>query len=227
MFEPGTRWEYGTNVDWAGRLVEKVSGQTLEVYFQRHILEPLGMRDTGFILPLEKFDRLVGSYQRQSDGSLKERPRTQPAPPTSFNGGGGLYSTAEDYVRFMQMLLRRGRGPNKQTILQAKTVDLMASNQIGELRAGILKSMKPEVSSDLDLHPGFIDKFGLGFLINPAAYKDGRSAGSLAWAGLMNTYFWIDPRRGVCGVVLMQFLPFADTEAIGLVGDFERAVYKI
>ena len=225
MFEPGTRWEYGTSVDWAGRLVEKVTGQTLEAYFQRHILEPLGMRDTGFILPAEKFDRLVGSYQRQSDGSLKETLRTQPAPPASFNGGGGLYSTAEDYVRFMQMILRRGRGSDKQQILQAQTVDLMASNQIGELRAGILKSVKPERSSDLDLHPGFIDKFGLGFLINTTAYKDGRSAGSLAWAGLMNTYFWIDPRRGVCGVVLMQFLPFADTEAIGLVGDFERAVY--
>jgi len=225
MFDPGARWEYGTNVDWAGRLVEKLTGQTLEAYFQSHILEPLDMRDTSFILPAEKFDRLVGSYQRQPDGSLKETPRTQPAPPTSFNGGGGLYSTAEDYVRFMQMILRRGRGSDKQQILQARTVDLMASNQIGELRAGILKSGKPERSSDLDLHPGFIDKFGLGFLINTTACKNGRSAGSLAWAGLMNTYFWIDPRRGVCGVVLMQFLPFADTEAIGLVGDFERAVY--
>ena len=225
MFDPGARWEYGTNVDWAGRLVEKLTGQTLEAYFQSHILKPLDMRDTSFILPAEKFDRLVGSYQRQPDGSLKETPRTQPAPPTSFNGGGGLYSTAEDYVRFMQMILRRGRGSDKQQILQARTVDLMASNQIGELRAGILKSGKPERSSDLDLHPGFIDKFGLGFLINTTAYKNGRSAGSLAWAGLMNTYFWIDPRRGVCGVVLMQFLPFADTEAIGLVGDFERAVY--
>jgi len=101
----------------------------------------------------------------------------------------------------------------------------MASNQIGELRAGILKSVKPERSSDLDLHPGFIDKFGFGFLINTTAYEGGRSAGSLAWAGLLNTYFWIDPRSGVCGVVLMQFLPFADSEALGVVRDFERAVY--
>jgi len=225
MFQPGTRWEYGTNVDWVGRLVEKVSGQTLEAYFQHHILEPLGMRDTGFILPAEKFDRLVSSYQRLRDGSLQETPRTQPSPPASFNGGGGLYSTAEDYVRFMQMILRRGRGSGDQQILQAKTVDLMASNQTGELRAGILKSVNPERSSDLDVHPGFSDRFGFGFLINPTAYKGGRSAGSLAWAGLMNTYFWIDPRRGVCGVALMQFLPFADSEAIGLLGDFERAVY--
>src|SRR5258708_2796279 len=150
---------------------------------------------------------------------------TRPTAVYRFNGGGGLYSTAEDYVRFMQMILRRGRGSGDQQILQAKTVDLMASNQTGELRAGMLKSVSPERSSDLDVHPGFSDRFGFGFLINTTAYNGGRSAGSLAWAGLMNTYFWIDPRRGVCGVALMQFLPFADSEAIGLLGDFERAVY--
>jgi methyl acetate hydrolase len=227
MFEPGTRWEYGTNIDWVGRLVEAVTGQTLEAYFQQHILAPLGMRDTGFILPAEKFDRLVSLYERQAGGSLKETPRTQPSPPTSFNGGGGLFSTAGDYVRFMQMILRHGRGADKQPILQAKTVDMMASNQIGELRAGILKSVKPERSSDLDLHPGFSDRFGFGFLINTTAYAGGRSAGGLAWAGLWNTYFWIDPKREICGVLLMQFLPFADREAVGMLGDFEQAVYAM
>jgi methyl acetate hydrolase len=225
MFEPGTRWEYGTNLDWTGRLVEAVSGQTLEAYFQRYILAPLGMRDTGFILRAEKFDRLVSSYQRQSDGSLKEDPRTPPAPPKTFNGGGGLYSTAGDYVRFMQMILRRGRSSDQQQILRADTVEMMTSNQIGELSAGKMKSVRPERSSDVDFHPGFSDKFGFGFLINTVAYEGGRSAGSLAWAGLENTFFWIDPRCQVCAVLLMQFLPFCDTEAIGLLRDFERAVY--
>src|SRR5439155_3984089 len=163
VFEPGARWEYGTNVDWAGRLVEAVTGQTLEAYFQRNILEPLGMKDTSFILPAEKFDRLVGSYERQPDGSLKESPRTMPAPPKSFNGGGGLYSTAGDYVRFMQMILRRGLTSGKERILQAKTVDAMASNQTGDLRAGILKSVNLERSRDVDFHPGFSDRFGFGF----------------------------------------------------------------
>jgi methyl acetate hydrolase len=225
VFEPGTRWEYGTNIDWTGRLVEAVSGQTLEAYFQRHILGPLGMKDTSFLLPEEKFDRMVTGCQRQSDGSLKEDPRTLPPPPKTFNGGGGLFSTAPDYVRFMQMILRRGRAGDKEQILQAKTVDTMASNQIGELRAGILKSVKPERSRDVDFHPGFADKFGFGFLINTSAYEGGRSAGSLAWAGLMNTFFWIDPRASVCGVLMMQFLPFCDPEAIGLLHDFEHAVY--
>ena len=225
VFEPGTRWEYGTNIDWTGRLVEAVSGETLEAYFQRNILQPLGMKDTGFSVPAEKFDRLVSSYQRQSDGSLKENPRTLPAPPKSFNGGGGLVSTAGDYVRFMQMILRRGLTSGKERILQAKTVDAMASNQTGELRAGILKSVNLERSRDVDFHPGFSDRFGFGFLINTTAYEGGRSAGSLAWAGIQNTFFWIDPKRGVCGVLLMQFLPFCDEEAIGLLRDFERSVY--
>jgi CubicO group peptidase (beta-lactamase class C family) len=225
LFEPGGRWEYGTNLDWTGRLVETVSGQTLEAYFQRNILSPLGMTDTGFILPAEKFDRLVGSYQRQSDGSLKESPRTPPAPPKSFNGGGGLYSTAADYVRFMQMILRRGRSSEQQQILRADTVDTMTSNQVGELSAGKMKSVRPDRSSDVDFHPGFSDRFGFGFLINTAAYEGGRSAGSLAWAGIENTFYWIDPRREVCGVLLMQFLPFCDGEAMGLLRDFEQAVY--
>jgi methyl acetate hydrolase len=225
MFEPGTRWEYGTNMDWAGRLVEAVSGQTLEEYFQRNILRPLGMKDTGFIIPEDKFDRLVNVWQRQSDGSLKENPRTPPSPPKSYNGGGGLYGTPRDYVRFMQMILRRGRASDGQQILRPHTVAMMTTNQIGAISAGKLKSAKPENSCDVDFHPGFTDGFGFGFLINAQAYDGGRSAGSLAWAGLRNTFFWIDPRRGICAVLMMQFLPFCDPEAMGLLHDFERSVY--
>jgi CubicO group peptidase (beta-lactamase class C family) len=225
MFEPGTRWEYGTSMDWAGRLVEAVSGQTLEEYFQRNILRPLGMKDTSFMVPENKFDRLVNAWQRQGDGSLKESPRTPPAPPKSYNGGGGLNSTPRDYVRFMQMILRRGSAGDGQQILRPRTVDLMASNRIGGLSAGKLKSVNPENSSDVDFHPGFTDGFGFGFLINRKAYEGGRSAGSLAWAGIRNTFFWIDPRRGICAVLMMQFLPFCDREAMGLLHDFERSVY--
>jgi CubicO group peptidase (beta-lactamase class C family) len=227
MFEPGTRWEYGTNMDWVGRLVEAVSGQTLEEYFQRNILRPLGMKDTGFILPEDKFDRMVSVSERQGDGSLKESPRTPPNPPKSFNGGGGLYSTPRDYVRFMQMILRRGSGSDRQQVLRPRTVAMMASNQIGGLSAGKLESVKPENSSDVDFHPGFTDGFGFGFLINAKAHDGGRSAGSLAWAGIRNTFFWIDPRRGICATLMMQFYPFCDKEAMGLLHDFERSVYAV
>jgi methyl acetate hydrolase len=227
MFEPGSRWQYGTSADWSGRLVETVSGLTLEEYFQKNILGPLGMHDTSFLVPPAKFDRLVSEYTRGGDGAgpLKENPRTLPQPPKAFNGGGGLYSTAGDYVRFMQMILRRGQGPKGEPILQPKTVDMMATIQTGHLSCGKLKTARPSISSDVDFHPGFKDGFGFGFLINSKAYDGGRSAGSLAWAGIANTYFWIDPKKGVAGVIMMQYLPFADKEAIAVLGDFERAVY--
>jgi methyl acetate hydrolase len=225
MFEPGSRWQYGTSADWSGRLVETVSGLTLEQYFQKNILEPLGMHDTSFLVPAAKFDRMVSEYTRQQDGTLKENPRTLPPPPKAYNGGGGLYSTAPDYVRFTQMFLRHGKGPKNEQILQPKTVDMMATIQTGHLSAGKLKTVRPNISSDVDFHPGFKDGFGFGFLINSKGYDSGRSAGSLAWAGVANTYFWIDPRKSVAGVIMMQFLPFADKEAIAVLGDFEHAVY--
>jgi methyl acetate hydrolase len=225
-FEPGTRWAYGTGVDWAGRIVERISGLTLEKYFQQHIFEPLRMRDTSYVLPPEKFARFVSTYQRQSDGSLDEIPLVQPPQPSSFGGGGGLYSTTGDYVRFMQMILRKGSGPGRDRILRAETVSMMTQNQIGSLSAGKLKSFRTNLSADADFHPGFTDGFGLGFLINAVPYEGGRRAGSLAWAGIQNTFFWIDPRRQVCAVVMMHFLPFCDAQAVGLLGDVERAVYS-
>jgi CubicO group peptidase (beta-lactamase class C family) len=224
VFEPGTRWQYGYSVDWAGKLVEAVSGQTLEEYMQAHILQPLGMKDTSYIMTAEKYDRVVSLYLKQPDGTMQENPRKLPSPPTAYSGGGGLYSTPGDYVRFMQMILNRGRA-GKDRVLEAKTVALMSTNQIGELGAGRLKTFMPQRSSDVDLHPGAVDKWGLGFLINTKAYDNGRSAGSLAWAGIDNTFYWIDPKRGICATIMMQFLPFVDKEAVGLLGDFERSVY--
>jgi CubicO group peptidase (beta-lactamase class C family) len=206
-------------------LVEAVSGLNLEQYFQRNILKPLGMNDTSFIFPAEKFDRLVGRAQRQNGGPLQEVPRALPPKPAAFNGGGGLNSTAPDYIKFMQMILRYGRSGVREEILTAKSVEAMSMNQIGGLGAGKLKSFMPNLSSDVDVHPGFIDKWGLGFLINTTAYPGGRSAGSLAWAGVYNTFYWIDQPRGLCAVIMMQFLPFVDKEAVGLLGAFERAVY--
>jgi CubicO group peptidase (beta-lactamase class C family) len=227
MFEPGKRWQYGQGVDWAGRLVEALSGATLEDYFQQKIFRPLGMTDTSYILPAAKFDRLVSGHRRQANGALKQNERTLPTPPKTFNGGGGLYSTAGDYSRFMQMILNHGQGPNRERILQPKTVESMAANQIGELTAGKMKSFRPDMSSDVDMQPRHAEKWGLGFLINTTPYADGRAAGSLAWAGIYNTYFWIDPRRRRCAVILMQYLPFVDREAMGLLGEFERAARRL
>lgn len=226
VFEPGTRWQYGISIDWAGKLVEKISGLTLEQYFQRNILQPLGMNDTSFILAPAKFNRLVSTWRKQTSGDLKEDPRAQPAAPAAYNGGGGLYSTAPDYVKFMQMILHKGRGPaGKPPILSEKTVAMMQTSQIGDLIAGRLTSYRKERSDNVDLHPGFRDTWGYGFLINTVAYPGGRSAGSLAWAGVENTYYWIDPARKLCAVLMMQYFPFVDRQAVGLLSDFEKAVY--
>ena len=226
MFDPGDRWQYGYSIDYVGKLVETVSGLTLEEYFQRHIFHPLSMPDTSFIVPAEKFARLVTGYARQPDGSLKSNPRALPLPPQAFNGGGGLSSTVGDYVKFMQMILRRGRSASGQQLLKPETVAMMSTNQIGKLGAGRLKTERPALSADVDLHPGAVDRWGLGFLINEVAYPGGRSAGSLAWAGVFNTFYWIDPQRDLCAVIMMQYLPFVDPQAVALLGEFERAVYS-
>lgn len=226
MFEPGTRWQYGQGVDWAGRLVESISGATLEDYFQEKIFRPLGMTDTSYILPEAKFERMVTNHRRDASGALKPDERRQPGRPTAFNGGGGLYSTAADYVRFMQMILNRGAGPDGARILKAPTVENMLKNQIGPIGAGKMRSFRSAMSADVDVQPGHQEGWGLGFLINTTPYAGGRAAGSGAWAGLFNTFYWIDPQRNRCAALLMQFLPFVDREAVGLLDDFEKAVYK-
>jgi CubicO group peptidase (beta-lactamase class C family) len=225
-FEPGTNWHYGPSTFWAGRMVEAVSGLDLEKYLQRNILAPLGMKDTTFILPKDRYERLVGRYQRDTSGSLTPVARSAPKPPTEYRGDGGLFSTAPDYLKFTQMILKRGLGPGGEPILQEKTVALMSANGTGQMAAGRLKSFRPSLSNDVDFHPGHDDRYTLGFLMNPEAVAGARSAGSLAWAGLYNTYYWIDPHRNMCGVIMMQLLPFADTEAVGLLNDFQHAVYS-
>ena len=226
MFEPGTRWQYGQGTAWAARLVEAMTGVTLEDCFQERILRPLAMQDTSYIFSEAKFERLVATYQREANGELKPNDRRLPSRPTSFNGDGGLYSTAADYVRFMQMILNRGAGPNGARILKRQTVESMLRNQIGDVSAGKMRSFQPGTSADVDFQPGHTEKWGFGFLINTTPYADGRSAGSGAWGGINNTFFWIDPKRDRCGVLLMQYLPFVDKEAVGLLDDFEKAAYR-
>ena len=225
MFNPGARWQYGQGLDWTGKLVERLSGTTLEECFQEKIFRPLGMEDTSFVMTASKFDRLVSNWERGEDGVPRQEERKMPEAPKSYNGGGGLYSTAGDYTRFMQMILQGGVGPKGARILTEKTVESMEVNQIGGLTAGKMKSFRPALSADVDMQPGHTEKWGLGFLINTAAYEGGRPAGSLAWAGIDNTFYWIDLKRGLCAVLLMQFLPFVDAAAVGMLGDFERAVY--
>lgn len=224
LFDPGTRWEYGISTDWLGVLVEKVSGQNLETYFLQHIFHPLGMTDTFFDVPPKKQVRVVAVHQRQEDGSWVEQPLQPFKPARFFSGGGGLYSTASDYLKFERMLLGGGTLGNKR-ILRSETVDEMSRNQIGDLTLAELRSSAPRFAKDPSRIPGSLDKFGLGFAINSKPVEAGRSGGSLAWAGIYNTFFWIDPPTKTCAVILMQLLPFSDEDANSVVEHFERAVY--
>jgi CubicO group peptidase (beta-lactamase class C family) len=224
MTDPGTRWEYGTNIDFVGKAVEAVSGKRLDAYLRDHMFTPLGMNDTGFKISDSMRKRLVGMHARGEDGSLATIPFELEQAPEFHMGGGGLYGTAADYIKFTQMILNKGRGNGNQ-VLKAETVALMGQNHIGDLTMGKMTTVAPVYTNDVDLHPDIVKKWGLSFLINTAKTPEGRSAGSLAWAGLANTYFWIDPVRNVAGVILMQLLPFADHKCLEAFAGFERGVY--
>ena len=224
VFDPGERWDYGTNIDWVGKAVEEVSGQSLEEYFREHIFRPLGMRDTGFVLRPDQRTRLAGMHARQPDGSLEVISFEVPQQPEFFMGGGGLYSTGPDYLTFLRMLLHGGRFNDAQ-VLGPQTVAEMARNQIGDLTVGLLKAVVRGSSNDAEFFPGMVKKWGLGYMITLEDAPTGRSRGSLAWAGLANTYYWIDPTKRLAGVILTQVLPFADEKCLAMFEQFERAIY--
>ncbi len=226
VFEPGERWLYSTSTDWVGRLVEKVSGQSLEDYFRQHIFMPLGMADTFYFVPKDKEARLVTVNRRIADGSIVKESVQPPTSGFTPIGGGGLSSTAYDYLRFTRALLNGGELDGAR-ILSAGTVALMEQNHIGAVGVPAQKTALPERSDDFSFIADGRDKWGLGFLVTADAVPGKRSAGSLSWGGINNTYYWLDPTRGTTGVILMQFLPFADRKALALYDAFERGVYQL
>jgi CubicO group peptidase (beta-lactamase class C family) len=228
MFDPGERWQYGTSIDWVGRIVESISGEPLETHFKKQIFEPLGMKDTTFEITAPQRTREASGHHRQPDGSLKPEPM-EPAPkpqaaPRHHSGGGGIYSTAPDYLTLLRMLMHGGSFEGAR-ILRPETVALMGQNQIGPVEAGILKTTAPRVSNDVDFFHGISLKWGFGHMINMQPVPEARSAGSMTWAGLFNTYYWIDPKKHVAAVFMTQVLPFADERALRVYRQFERGVY--
>jgi len=204
--------------------VEAASGKRLDAYLRDNLFAPLGMNDTGFTISDSMRPRLVGMHARGEGGVLGPMPFEMEQNPEFHMGGGGLYGTAADYIKFTQMILNKGSGNGNQ-VLKPETVALMSQNQMGDLTMGKLTSAAPPYTNDVDLYPDIVKKWGLSFMINTAKTGEGRSAGSLAWAGLANTYFWIDPARNVAGVILMQLLPFADGKALEAFAGFERGIY--
>jgi CubicO group peptidase (beta-lactamase class C family) len=228
LFDPGERWHYSTSTDVVGCLVEAVSGQKLEDFFREHILAPLGMNDTSYNVPEAKGARLVAQQQRggaRMDGAVElqdPQPGLTIAAPI---GGGGLASTADDYGRFMRMWLNGGELDGAR-VLKAETIALMGQNHIGAVSVPAQRCVLAR-SADFTFIADGRDKWGLGFLITADQVPGKRSPGSLSWGGINNTYFWIDPRHGIAGVIMMQYLPFADAKALAVYDTFERGAYQL
>ncbi len=222
LFDPGQGWAYGIGLDWVGIAVEAASGQRLDAYLAEHIFGPLGMIDTGFALSAEQAARKAGMHARGPDGALAPMAFGMPSDVELLSGGGGLYSTAADYGRFLRMLL--GAAPR---LLSSETMAALGTVQTGDRRAGAWTGAAPHLSHDFDLYPGMLTGWGLATMISPDASPDGRGAGSLAWAGLSNCYYWADPAAGKAGLILTQILPFGDPDVLSLFATLEREVYGI
>lgn len=215
VHEPGERWTYGPSTRLLGNIVAKVSGQTLDVFFEERIFKPLGMADTAFTVPDAKRSRLVTSHERKGSALVEQKIPDKIAP--QVYGDYGLYSTASDYGRFVRMILNGGALDGRRVLAEA-TVKEMSTNQIGALT----------IQSAAATNPGSgRDGFGLGFQVTQLPKPDPRhrSNGSLSWSGAMNTFFWIDPTRRFGAVLLMQTLPFGDPPAMRVLDEFEAAVY--
>jgi CubicO group peptidase (beta-lactamase class C family) len=226
VFDPGDRWLYGIHIEWVGRLVEAISGQPLEDYFRERIFDPLGMKDSGYVTTSEQRGRQARLHTRSADGALAVQPLEAPPVKGEFwSAGGPLYSTARDYLAFLQMLLNGGSF-NGARVLKPETVALMNQNHAGSLPCGVLKAELKNLSNDVDFFPGADIRWGLGYMLNLQAGPNGRSAGTVSWGGLFNTYYWLDPARRVTGLIMTQILPFADPRAVKVYGQLERAVYE-
>ena len=224
LFDPGERWMYGTGIDYAGQIVETVSGMSLGEYFVQNVTGPLGMSDTAFRISEDMRSRLSAMHARLEDGSLVEMPFEIPQEPEMEMGGGGLYSTIDDYCRFLAMMLNGGSLDGRQ-IVSTDTHQQMVSNAMGDLRVTMLHTAIPPYSNDAEFFPGVEKSWGLTFQINEEPAPTGRPAGGLMWAGLANSFFWIDLASQVAGCYLSQVVPFADARSYQLYEDIESAVY--
>jgi methyl acetate hydrolase len=223
VHEPGERWTYGESTRVLGTLVERVSGESLEAFMRERIFEPLDMQETWYTVPADLTDRVATIHNKTPEG-MKESANSETVS-SPMNGDGGLNSTAIDYAKFIAMFLNGGTAPDGTRLLKQETVDLMGHNHIGSVHVSTQVSTNPALSRDFPLGSGR-DTFGLGFQITGQHEQAMRSPGSMAWAGIFNTEFWIDPARGIGGVVMMQYLPFYDDVAIDTLNDFEHLLYE-
>jgi methyl acetate hydrolase len=224
LFDPGDKWEYGTNIDWCGQIVEAITGKRLGEVFKTRIFEPLGMNDTSFDLTDAMRRKLAGVHARGPDGSLTPMDFELPANPEVHMGGHGLYATVGDYMRFIRMWLNDGAGDNGR-VLKPETVRMAAQNHLGDKKVTALPGVIPSLSNDAEFFPGQSKSWALTFMINDEQASTGRPAGALGWAGLANLFYWIDRANGFGGFWATQILPFGDPASFVGYMNFETAFY--
>ena len=224
LFDPGEAWEYGINIDWAGKMIEAVSGKKLGQYLKENVFDPLKMTSTAFKITPDMRARLSGVHLRGADGALSLFPFEIPQEPEFEMGGGGLYGTVGDYLKFLRMILNNGQLGGER-ILNPESVASLGVNQMGDCRVYNLKAAIP-LTNDAEFFPGQQKSWSLAFQINHEPAPTGRPAGGLMWAGLANSYYWVDQLNGLAGVYLTQMFPFADSQSLPLYYEFEKAVYQ-
>lgn len=224
LFDPGTKWMYGTNLDWVGQIVEHITGQRLGEVFAEKIFAPLGMTTMSFVLNDDMRATLAEMHARGTDGSLTPMDFELPSPPEVDMGGHGLYGTVGDYMKFIRMWLNDGAGENGR-VLKPETVDMAVRNHLGDLPVTMLPGVIPTLSNDAEYFPGQSKSWSLAFMVNNETAPTGRPAGESGWAGLANLFYWIDRTNGFGGYWATQILPFGDPTSFGKYLEFETAFY--
>ena len=224
-FDPGEGWQYGINIDWVGQVVEAVRGKRLDAVMKEHMFSQLGMHDTSFIITPDMRRRLAKIHNRADDGVLTSSDLVLPQDAEVQNGGHGLYATIGDYMKYIRMILNDGEGRYGR-VLKAETVHAMAKDGLNGRKITMIPTSIPALSHDAEFFPGMPKSWGYTYMINDQKAPTGRAAGSLAWAGLANLYYWIDKKNEVGGMWGTQILPFADPTSVGGYLEFETAVYQ-
>ena len=220
--EPGEKWTYGPSTNLLGEVIEERSGLGLFEYMQEKLFIPLSMEETFFEVPDSKLTRVVTRHAKVGvDFSELPQPSRVASPEL---GHGGLSSTASDYAKFMRLFLRGGVTDSGIRIFDPSTINLISQNHIGELRAELQPASRPDFAKPFPQRPG-IDTWGLGFQLRGSSELNERSIGSMSWAGIFNTEFWIDLEKNIAAVLMMQYLPFDDEAHIEVLKRFEEAIY--
>ena len=227
LFDPGTQWEYGSNIDWAGQVVEGITGKRLGEVFAEKIFAPLGMDSSTFAPSEEMLARKARHHQREEDGSLTPSDFEAPPVPEVDFGGHGLFSTVPDYLKFIRMWLNEGRSATGEQVLSPASVDLGFTNQLPDhLQVKLLPGVIPTLSNDAEFFPGLKKTWSYTFQYGEEPFPTGRPAGAIGWAGLANLYYWIDRDNGIGGYWATQILPFADATCFTRFVEFETAAYQ-